>query len=61
MISSYCSGKYQEYGRTEIIQNDPNPKFRDKIKVPYNFEKNQIVKIIFFTESSFTYIFIGKV
>jgi len=39
-----------EVGKTEIIDNDYNPKFKTKIKVPYNFEKNQIV--FFPSESS---------
>jgi len=53
----YCfienNGKYMEVGKTEIISNDFNPKFKTKIKVPYNFEKNQIVKFEIFDIDEF--------
>ena len=43
IYSLIISGKYEEYGKTEVVPNDPNPKFKTKLKVPYNFGKNQIV------------------
>lgn len=36
--------EYEEIGRTEVINDDLNPNFLEKVLLEYNFEKVQYLK-----------------
>ena len=36
--------EYEEIGRTEVINDDLNPNFLEKILLEYTFERNQYLK-----------------
>lgn len=54
VVFNYPFGRgWQEYARTEIVKDDPNPNFHNKIKIHYCFEESQKLKFqIFDTDST---------
>jgi len=42
------NGLWNEVGRTEVVQNNLNPKFKTKIETDFTFEKKQDLKFILY-------------
>lgn len=40
------NGLWKEADRTEVVNNDLNPKFKKKIEMDYTFERKQELKFI---------------
>ena len=40
------NGLWSEVGRTEVVNNDLNPKFEKKVEMDYTFEKKQELKFL---------------
>lgn len=42
------NGQWKEIARTEVVQNDLNPKFKKKVEMDFTFEKKQELKFIMY-------------
>ena len=46
-VQQQSSLAWQEYGRTEVLQNTLNPEFSTKVLIGYRFEEQQKLKLRF--------------
>lgn len=58
-VSIYQNEEYVNFGSTEAIEDDPNPKFQTKINVKFNNE-DETLKIIAFDTDNGNEVEMGK-